>query len=882
MHIGSRRITFLIFIICLNLLLSCAEKPVTISVKVKVNLSGEPLAQATVFVRENPVGNTDAQGLFTTSIQEMRNTTIPVSVTYKTDGMQAKPWSGEIFIPGSEKSSGGTYELVADLKAFITIEAKSGDEAIPKAVISLRNQTLGVTDKNGRFDYIYKQWPENASALTISKRGYLPVNLPVTNKSGSQYAAHLVERAVIRVTATTQSNGILFPLPEVDVYLQDSLVGKTDGRGILTYLHDGEHGADAVVRFSVANQFTEKDEAVITLSGKSDFDLQYLPASAPPLRVGVMMFSDSTIKSKNSNIPSLAHAQFKQHLFRASRAFEEISDNMLYSLLEESGFDLFQLTSSGWDNSNLREELDILVLGNISSDEFGYLIDVRMFRYDGKLLFGHLSHAGSGAESNITKSIVEIIGNIQKRFPFEGTVTGIEASEIRINLTGSIYPLAMNDLFSVQSLVKDAQGIATGSRTIGALSMKYKGSNQPILVANNIKPGDRVRFGDKVTRIDSTLQNYRSYVTVTANSMDGDTSGKLQDVDVFVDGIWIGRTRRDGTLNAPGTRGKKHWLVFLRPGYVPVSRQVAIKVPGEKLTIEMIPQSTNFIVNSEPEGATVLIDGSSAGTTPMAAPVGVSSGLHTVVLQAPEGYFPWQQILDFGGSDINLTGKNTIKLAADFRNAIADQIKSKKIDDAISSLQQIAGDHPDYIAGQSMLAELYLDKKEDPSTAISHIEQALKAQQQNIQFGKKHSSIYVLLGKSYFSQASKLAEENIPAALLSHLKAIDALKKAQLSMRYFPKEKQKELTHDSFYYLALAYHNIYKLRPTELYLKNAQVAWQEFFDFYPKNLDKEDSYLEIKQKAEQLSSELTSLTTEPSHEQTGSDNPAPAQRDAPA
>ncbi|MDH5650150.1 MAG: PEGA domain-containing protein, partial [Gammaproteobacteria bacterium] len=311
-------------------------------------------------------------------------------------------------------------------------------------------------------------------------------------------------------------------------------------------------------------------------------------------------------------------------------------------------------------------------------------------------------------------------------------------------------------------------------------------------------------------------------------------------------------------------------------------RQVAIKVPGEKLTVEMIPQSTNFIVNSEPEGATVLIDGSSAGTTPMAAPVGVSSGLHTVVLQAPEGYFPWQQILDFGGSDINLTGKNTIKLAADFRNAIADQIKSKKIDDAISSLQQIAGDHPDYIAGQSMLAELYLDKKEDPSTAISHIEQALKAQQQNIQLGKKHSSIYVLLGKSYFSQASKLAEENIPAALLSHLKAIDALKKAQLSMRYFPKEKQKELTHDSFYYLALAYHNIYKLRPTELYLKNAQVAWQEFFDFYPKNLDKEDSYLEIKQKAEQLSSELTSLTTEPSHEQTGSDNPAPAQRDAPA
>lgn len=824
----------------------------SLTVKVSATLSGQALAQAQVVIDDAPVGVTNADGMLTTPLQKMRNTTTPITVSYKTADMQAKSWSGEIYIAGTEKRSGGIYEVNAVLQPFIIFEAKCGDKLLEHAVISQGKQELGKTNSKGLFEFAFKEWPENMTEVSISRSGYMPTTLAVINKSGSTFSANLIEQAVLRITAVTETNELVTPLKNIDVYLNETLLGKTDNRGIFTYLHTGIHGGSAVLNFIAGNQIPEKREENVTLKGPLSFELQYLPANAPPLRTGVFTFSDTSESGGSASLAVDARQQFASNFFRASQAFQEIPQDVLTHIINASGMDIDKLLTDGWENSGLRDDLDLLIVGNVANDVSGKLLDVRFYRFDGKLLFGHLARMDGGTSRDITKAVVEIIGNVRKRFPFEGAVVSMDVSGIKVNLMGNAFPLAENDMFTVHSIIKDAHGEVTGSRTVGALALRYTNNNQPVLVENNVKPGDKIKIGDKITRIDTSMQTYRSYLALNVNSSEGGRMSPLENVNVFVDGIWTGQTKRDGTLNVPAQRGADAWLVLQRPGYLPLSARVMPKIPGEKITLEMTPAKSNFVIDSEPAGATILVDGAKVGTTPLTNPIALASGFHSLELQAPEGYVAWRQIVTAGKPNIDLTGNAKILLPSDILGIARKQQQAKKIDDAIITLQASTPDHPDYIALRYLLAELFLVDKKDPTAAIKEIERTLSVKRIDQTLNRQHNDIYVLLGRAYNSQAETLVAENPAAAALSYMKATDALLWARDHARFIDELKRMGMTHDAYYYLALAYHQIQKLRPSSTSREKAQVAWQEYFDFFPSKLNNDDSYAKRKVEAEKF------------------------------
>jgi hypothetical protein len=66
---------------------------------------------------------------------------------------------------------------------------------------------------------------------------------------------------------------------------------------------------------------------------------------------------------------------------------------------------------------------------------------------------------------------------------------------------------------------------------------------------------------------------------------------------------------------------------------------------------------------------------------------------------------------------------------------------------------------------------------------------------------------------------------------------VQNLQIAKQNTRFLPTQEYDEALHDTYYYLALAYHKLYLITRRPAVMNNANVAWREYFDFFPKKLE---------------------------------------------
>jgi serine/threonine-protein kinase len=106
-------------------------------------------------------------------------------------------------------------------------------------------------------------------------------------------------------------------------------------------------------------------------------------------------------------------------------------------------------------------------------------------------------------------------------------------------------------------------------------------------------------------------------------------------------------------------------IVITRPGYVTAERRITLTAdrPSRSIDVSLAPvtaapraparsasapapanATSGLVVDSRPTGATVTIDGTPAGTTPLTVPT-IAPGVHRVVIEK-EGYQPWTTTVD--------------------------------------------------------------------------------------------------------------------------------------------------------------------------------------------------------------------------------------------
>jgi tetratricopeptide (TPR) repeat protein len=171
------------------------------------------------------------------------------------------------------------------------------------------------------------------------------------------------------------------------------------------------------------------------------------------------------------------------------------------------------------------------------------------------------------------------------------------------------------------------------------------------------------------------------------------------------------------------------------------------------------------------------------------------------------------------------------------------------VDGAIKAYAATGRDHPDYAEAHRRLGDIYLDDKEDYDRAIAAFETVLSLPENEQLIYKQFAVTFTNLGHAYTEKGNRLVDNDREGASKYFAKAVKALQTAKQNTRFFPKAEYDEAVHDTYYYTALAYHKLYLITKQPAVMNSASLAWREYFDFFPRKLDANPTFIQARDSA---------------------------------
>jgi tetratricopeptide (TPR) repeat protein len=214
-----------------------------------------------------------------------------------------------------------------------------------------------------------------------------------------------------------------------------------------------------------------------------------------------------------------------------------------------------------------------------------------------------------------------------------------------------------------------------------------------------------------------------------------------------------------------------------------------------------------------------------------------------------EDYRDFFQVMEFTQKEEDRTGERRIVLQKDFLK-IGERARQKgDIDGAIKAYGSTEREHPDYAEAHRRLGDIYLDDKEDYDRAIAEFEAVLALPENQQLIYKQFAVTFTNLGHAYCEKANRLVDSDRAAAPTYFAKAIKALQTARQNTRFFPSAEYDEAVHDTYYYTALSYHKLYLMTKQPAVMNSASLAWREYFDFFPKKLEGNPTFVQAREGA---------------------------------
>jgi PEGA domain len=396
---------------------------------------------------------------------------------------------------------------------------------------------------------------------------------------------------------------------------------------------------------------------------------------------------------------------------------------------------------------------------------------------------------------------------------------------------------------------------------IGQLRVRKAEDSGSWMEVEELKKGAKINLGDRVVRRiyrEEEAEAKNAFILSAKGGIPPDVS-QLGGVNIYLNEEWVGFTGPDGKAEIPIRLGKKYDIVLYRQGYQQVKGQVKIEKNND--TREFVLQVNNslFKVDSQPQSAEVFLDGDKIGTTPLLEGKLVNLGFHTVKVTAGGDYRDWEEIMEFSQKIEDRTGERRIVLQKDYLKIGERAEQQGDVDGAVLAYQSTEKGHPDYSAAHSRLAQILLDEKSDYDGAIREFENVLSLPENQQLLYKQYAVVYTNLGHAYYEKGNTLVQKDPEAAAQNFNKAIENLKKAKQNTRFFPNARYDEAVHDMYYFSALAYHKLYLITKKPAILASANLAWREYFDFFPKNLEGNGAFEQSRQTAQKYWDQIKNL-----------------------
>ncbi len=840
------------------LLFGCAGEK--LDLQVKARLDGQPAAQARITVDGKEEGLADSNGNFSKIIKKKPGAEVEVAVVKEMPGYRVKPWKTTFLMKLPKEGTVDKYSFDADLEAtrYITIVVTEKGAPVKDATVAATGKQQGKTDAKGEFIYEYKEMPKAGLDITVSKSGYSTWRKTSRTEPGQRLEVALARRVQVTISALMEEYGQSSGIPGVAVSIDNKSAGSTDSKGVFVYTYNGEPGKKAQIQMSAPGYIPATWKGSITLEGEVALPRYFYPTKPKPIRVGIYRFVGNTPGADLKDILVQTEHSVANQIFR-NACFREVPTKTLQTEMKQAKLGIEKATTKGWRDTPLRRTVDMIIMGSVAKNDKGFLIETKFYTSGGKLILSQLNRA-SGA-GDINGAAKEIATNIMERFPFEGTVLSKEEDRYRINLGKQGYRISRGMEFSLMTPRFDESGKISSYRDIGKIRVKKAEDSGAWVEVEDLRKDEKIAVGDRVVRriYREEQEAAQNYFVLSAKGGVSPDVAPLGGVNVYLNDEWVGSTGADGRTEIPIRVGKKYDIILYRHGYQQIKGQVKIEKNKELKEYVLQVNNSLFKVESQPSSADVSIDGEKIGTTPLSAGKLVGLGFHTVKISTGGDYRDWEEIIEFAQKEENRTGDRRIVLQKDYLK-IGERAEQKgDVEGAVRAYQSTEKGHPDYSQAHSRLAQIYLDQKGDYDSAIREFENVLSLPENRELLYKQYAVTYTNLGHAYYEKGSGLVQTNRDAAAQAFGKAIQHLQTAKQNTRFFPNVQYDEAVHDTYYYLALSYHKLYLMTRKPALLNSANLAWREYFDFFPKKLEGNSTFEQSRDTAQKYWEQIKNL-----------------------
>jgi tetratricopeptide (TPR) repeat protein len=676
---------------------------------------------------------------------------------------------------------------------------------------------------------------------------------------GQRLEAALTKRVLITISALAEEYGQASGIPGIAVTIDKKQVGKTDAKGIYTYSYDGEPGRKAQIALSADGYIPATWKTSAVLEGEITLQRYFYPTTPKPIRAGIYRFVGNTPNVDLTDVVAQAESAVAAQLFK-NTCFREVPTKTLQAEVKRAKLSIEKITAKGWRDTPLRKTVDMIILGSVAKDDTGLLIETKFYTSGGKLILSQITRArGAG---DINSAAREIVSAVLERFPFEGTVVSADGDRYRINLGKSGYRISRGTEFALTAPRLDESGKISGYRETGRIKVKKAEDTGSWAEVEDLKKGEKITIGDRAVRRiyrEGEEEGVRNYFVLSAKGGVPPDVSPLAGVNIYMNDEWLGTTGADGKAEVPVRIGKSFNLVLYRHGYQQVNDKV--KIEKNKDTKEFVLSVNNsvFKIDSDPPSAEVFVDGEKIGKTPLLDGKLVNLGFHTVKVSIGGDYRDWEEVVEFSKKEENRTGDRKIVLPKDYLK-IGERAEQKgDVDGAIQAYQGTEKGHPDYSEAHHRLAQIYLDDKNDYDAAIREFENVLSLPENQQLVYKQFAVAFTNLGHAYYEKGSALVQKDKDAAAQNFAMAIQNLQIAKQNTRFFPTMHYDEALHDTYYYTALSYHKLYLITKKTTILNSANLAWREYFDFFPKKLEGNSTFDQSREAAQKYWDQIRNL-----------------------
>jgi tetratricopeptide (TPR) repeat protein len=841
------------------LLFACSGEK--LEFKVKARMDGQPAAQAKVTVDNEEQGFTGEDGIFSKTLRKKPGVDVEVIVSKEMPGYRIKPWKATFVMKRPKSGIVDTYTLDADLVAtrYVTITAIEKGVPVADAIVKAAGKEIGKTDSQGVFVYEYKALPKSGVDLTVTKPGYAMWRKTGKLEPGQKLEVVLTKRVTVTISTLMEEYGQSSGIPGIDVNINNKLVGKTDAKGILIYTYDGEPGKKVPLTLSANGFIPETWQTSIVLQGDIHIQRYFYPTTPKPIRTGIYRFVSNSPNVDLKEVLNQTEASVAAQLFKYT-CFREVPSQTLQAEMKQAKLSIEKITATGWRETPLKKTVDMIILGSIAKDEKGLLIETKFYTSGGKLILSHMTRAKGVAD--ISSTAKEIANAVLDRFPFEGTVVSSEGERYKVNLGKSGYRITKGMDFVLMAPRFGEAGKVSGYRETGRLSVKKAEESSSWTEVEELKENEKITIGDRVVRRiylegeEEAVRNY--FILLARGGMPPDVS-PLAAVNIYVNDEWRGSTGPDGKAEVPVRINKSFTLMLYRHGYQQLTEKVKIETSKETREFVLTVNNALFKIDSEPSSADVFLDGDKIGRTPILEGKPVTLGFHTVKVSVGGDFRDWEEVLEFSKKEEDRTGDRKIVLPRDFLKIGQRAEEKGYFDAAIQAYKSTEKGHPDYSEAHHRLGRIYLDEKGDYETATKEFENVLSLPENRQLVYKQFSVAFMNLGHAYYEKGSALVQKDKDEAAQNFAKAIQNLQIAKQNTRFFPSVHYDEAVHDTYYYTALSYHKLYLITRKNNILNNANLAWQEYFDFFPKKFEGNSTFEKTREAAQKYWDQIKNL-----------------------